>query len=255
MSTWSKNKQIHYLAIVFGTLFLIGGFFLYNSFHKPASCFDNKQNQDEKGVDCGGSCSKACLSTILNPVVLWSRTVKVDNGVYDAVAFIENPNTKEGVSSLAYKFKLYDDENILVIERAGKTFINPNERFYIFESNIRTGERIPKRAFFEFQPSLNWEQTDNTKPIISVNSEKFIEEESRLKVNIKNNLFFELEDIVITAILFDDEGNAFAVSETVIDSLLGDQTKEVFFTWPKLLGVKPSKIEIIPRVNIFEVDS
>jgi len=243
------------MSAVFGALFLIGGTFLYSALNQIPTCSDGKQNQNEEGVDCGGVCNRACVDQVVAPITLWSRSIEVSKGVYDAIAFVENPNPKTGVSSVAYKFKLYDSENILVVERAGKTFINPNERLYIFESNIKTGERVPKRAFFEFQSGPNWQKTDNKKPLISVKNQRFIEEEGSLKVDIVNSLFFELKDVVVTAILIDEDGNVFASSEALVKSLPGDGVQEIFFTWPAPFEKRPAKIEVIPRINVFELDS
>ena len=46
------------------------------------SCTDNKQNGDEKGIDCGGSCRKSCTFEVDKISTLWSRTFEV---ILDAI--------------------------------------------------------------------------------------------------------------------------------------------------------------------------
>ena len=37
-------------------------------------------------------CVNACPENLRDLVVSWSRSFKVSDGIYDAVAFVENPN-------------------------------------------------------------------------------------------------------------------------------------------------------------------
>ena len=61
-------------------------------FHKTPTCFDGVKNQNEKGLDCGGVCTRICSGDISTPIVMWQRVFQVTPGVYSAVAYIQNPN-------------------------------------------------------------------------------------------------------------------------------------------------------------------
>src|SRR5947209_735804 len=106
--SWSKQQQIAYFLIVFVTFVLITGYFYYYFLKPVPSCFDNKQNQGELGVDCGGTCAALCKSQTSNLLVLWSRSLQVRPGLYDAVAYVENPNSAAGLGQIGYTFTLYD---------------------------------------------------------------------------------------------------------------------------------------------------
>ena len=70
---WAQRRKFLYytVAIIIGAVFLI---FVYESlFTAPPTCFDKKQNGNEIGVDCGGSCSLVCPSATRAPAVLWAR--------------------------------------------------------------------------------------------------------------------------------------------------------------------------------------
>ena len=71
----------------------------------------------------------------------------------EVVGYVESVNAKAGIESIIYKFKLYDEKNILIEEKLGKTYVGPNEQFAVFESGIRTGQRIPKRVFLSLNPT------------------------------------------------------------------------------------------------------
>lgn len=252
MISWSTKRQLLYLSAVFVALLLLGSFSLYKALYPAPSCADNKQNQNERGIDCGGVCPNACISDVRPLITLWARTLPASDGMYDAAAFIENPNLNAGIPSIAYTFKLYDKNNLLVAERSGKTFVNPNERFVLFVGGIRTGERIPSRAFLMFQTDPSWTQSLAEKPALVVQNETLISgAKPSIEAQIINRSFVGQKNIEVTSVLFDSNGNAFAASETIIKELMPDMQERVFFTWPKAFSEKPSKIEIMPRVSVF----
>ena len=138
MFSWSAKRRLLYLGILFGILAVILSFPIYSWLDRPESCFDNRKNQDELEVDCGGVCSKLCASQVADLSVLWSRALKVSDGLYDAVALVENPNAHGGVRSMSYTFTVFDSKGIILTERTGETFVNPSDTFLIFEGHIRT---------------------------------------------------------------------------------------------------------------------
>src|SRR3989304_2614562 len=90
---------------------------------QPApSCFDGKQNGDESGVDCGGSCALFCPNEVREPAVRFARVFPVTGNFYNALALVENQNPEAGLRSAAYEFKFYDPHRRMVqgyIEIAG----------------------------------------------------------------------------------------------------------------------------------------
>ena len=257
--SWASKRQFTYGTIVIAVIIFAISIPAYLYLNKPPTCIDNKQNGDEKGVDCGGSCDTLCVSQISDPIIQWSKVFKVSDGVYDAVAYVENPNVNAGVKKVIYKFKLYDKNNVLVAERVGKTFIGQNEQFAIFESNIRTGKRIPKNAFLEFKQGIDWTRLKISKadiPNIFARNKNIsgLETKPRLNALLVNDDPFKVLNIEVVAILYDINGNSIAVSSTVVDSMAKNSTKNVTFTWTKPFSTLPVKIEIIPRTNLFKIE-
>ncbi|MFQ5661902.1 MAG: hypothetical protein ACE5F2_01460 [Candidatus Paceibacteria bacterium] len=209
-------------------------------------------NGDERGIDCGGSCENLCLAQISDPVLLWSRAFKVSEGNYNAVAYIENPNFSAGVSRISYIFKLFDEENLLVAERKGRTFISPNGITPIFEGAIRTGERIPSRAFFEFSGAPQWAELTDERSSLSVSDIVLSDENSSPRVDalLSNDSIEDILDIEAVAVLFGADDNAIAVSSTFINRLSDRTSQNIVFTWPNKFDSSVSRIEIIPRTPL-----
>jgi hypothetical protein len=250
--SWASRRRSTYLGIVFIIIIalLAGLFFLF--FNKPPTCADGKQNGEEQGIDCGGLCEKVCKTQIVDLVLLWSRSFKVSDGIYNSVAYVENPNSKAQVSEISYTLKLFDNQNILVAERKGKTFISPGGITPIFEGGISTGQRLPVRTFFELSEIPKWSQVYDDKSPISVSEIKLSREDSspRIDAILSNSSVRDISDIEVVAVVFDAIGNAIAVSATFIDLLSNRSSQNIVFTWPNKFNSPVSRIEIIPRAPI-----
>ena len=125
--TWASRRRLLYGLAVLFVFLSIFGYTLFLKLYRPPSCVDGVQNQKEIGIDCEGPCSAVCPEHVQEPLVLWTRTFKASSGVFNAVAYIENPNGVFGNQQAAYLFKLYDDAGGLVKEIRGSTYILPNE--------------------------------------------------------------------------------------------------------------------------------
>ncbi len=155
---WAAQRQLFYVTVLI-VFFSVMGFLVgYPYFNKPATCTDNKQNGTETGVDCGGSCLKACIEQVDKISTLWSRAFRVVPGRYNAVAYLENHNKNSAISRISYKFRFADKDNLYIGKREGEAFIPPAGRFAIFEPGIDVGNSIPIFTTFEFTETPRWNQ-------------------------------------------------------------------------------------------------
>lgn len=232
-------------AVIFAVAFLI-----LLSLNKP-DCLDGKKNQGEENIDCGGPC-EPCVGEIKNLIVHWSKAFKLKDGKYEVASLIENPNIFAGISSAKYKFNIYDSNNVLIAVKSGETFINPDEKLLIFEGNLDIGERVPKYVFLEIDSNIKWKRIEDEKPQLAVSQKQFLNTElfPRLVVKIDNKSLMPAENILLSAVLYDNDQNAKAISITKIDYLSGDSGKEVIFTWPEIFPEDPVSIEILFRNNM-----
>ena len=245
---WASHRRVLYAVGAGIALLIILSVPIYKIAAVPPSCTDGKQNGDEQGVDCGGACALICPALARKPIVHWARMFKVSDGVYDAAAYVENPNTDARTREAIYRFKAYDSDNILILERLGKTRMEAGEVFAIFLGGIKTGEREPRRIFFEFEPDMAFERAERREaPLVAVSTLlQNTYENPRLSSKLKNRTALIVRGIDVVAILYAGE-NAVTASATHIDEIKGNGEEEAVFTWPRPIEGTITRIEIIPR--------
>ena len=249
---WAFKKRAIYLFGLLVILVIIFGLPIYRSLNKTPTCSDGRQNGNELGIDCGGVCSKICKFSAEPPTVLWSRSFEVRDGIYNSIAMIENPNIGSGAANVPYIFRLFDDKNILVYERKGRTDIPPQTRFPIFEGGIIAGERTPSRTFFEFSPDIDWFQKEIQTTSLKVINKKQTNMDiaPKIEANIENRGDTAVHDIDVFVIVYDLEDNALAVSKTFIEEILPDLSPKVVFTWPLPFDSIVGRVEILPKFKL-----
>lgn len=255
--TWATRRKLQYLAGLFGVFLVILFIFLYPVIFKKPTCTDLKQNGDEQGIDCGGSCSIMCKQSVSDPVVLWSRAFHVVGSNYNLVAYIENQNKNAAIENISYEFRVYDEKNRLLGRKKGSTFIPPNKKFAVFETRFDSGESKVKSVTFEFSEDFVWtkkEPTLSTLPIfvdrIEMGNDK---NNPSLSARIRNESIQNIPKFEVTAILYDKDRNAINASKTYQEGLMSNGETSVFFTWPEELSEEPVIKDVLVEINPFSV--
>lgn len=244
--TWASRRRTLYLAGI-GAFFLVCiGVPAILLLNKPETCFDRIQNQDETAIDKGGPCVLLDERSLSPHAVLWTRPFYVRDGLYSVAAYIDNPNKNAGVVSAPYRFKVYDENNILVAERTGSTFVMPGTITPVFAGQLETGNRNAARAFFEFSAPLVWEKaTDVSHDIIIKNREVIDNTTSpRISARAHNTSVSKARNITFVVVVFDTAGNAFAASETVVPEIAAGEEVPIVFTWPQAFNRPVGHIDI-----------
>jgi len=248
--SWASRRRAFYL---FGVLLLAAvvlAFIGVRLFYEAPTCFDGIQNGDEGGIDCGGACQRVCSFQAVDPVVRWTRFFEIRQGVYSVVALVENPNVGAHAYNVPYDFKLRDESGILIYERKGTAYIPPESTFALFETDLATGERKPRRGFLEFSDDIPWQRATSGKAQVRVRDEVLVgtENEPRVRAVIQNITREEARDVELVALVFNTDGNAIAVSKTLVDRLPPGGQKEVFFTWPRAFDETVALVSVLPRI-------
>ncbi len=257
MISWRGRQQLKYFSLLLGVAFVALGTGVFFFLNRPGSCFDGKKNDDELGVDCGGSCARLCPFEVSDVITHWARAFSSRAGTYDAVAFLENPNIGAGVREFRYVFKLYDAHNILTGEREGTTFLNPKDRFAVYEDGIvvGTGTNAPQRTFFEIQEDLLWESVSVPREVEYITRETVFEEARdgtmpKIKTTLVSRATGDARDLEVVALLFDDEENLIDAAKTEVPRLAAGETKSITFLLSSALREAPKRIDIFPRRNM-----
>lgn len=254
--TWAFKRQIVYLIILILFFSFLGFLIISPRLSKPPTCSDYRQNGDETGIDCGGSCPNACSSQVDEVSVLWARAFEVVPGRYNAVAYLINHNKNAAIEKISYRFRFADANNIYIGKREGTTFVPPGGAFAVFEPGIDIGNSIPVYTTFELTGVPIWRQISQeliNQLKVSISDIQLTGETSspQLSATVFNNSLFIIPDIKVIAVLYDADHNAVSVSSTYLSSLGREERRNIAFTWPEPLPGETVAKEIIPLYNIF----
>ncbi len=253
MNSWSINRKRFILALVIFILVVLVGGPVYLYFHKAPTCFDKKQNADETGVDCGGSCTLVCTTETL-PLIMKGdpQVLRVATSTYEVVAYIQNPNVSAQVMLAPYTFKIYGSNSSVPLKTIqGQTFVPKNTSFGIFEGPFTLSGDAPTRATFDFNDgALVWEKNLNTVPDLKISDSNLsnTNTEPRLEATLSNPTLKAVSNIELVALISDETGNIIGASKTFVDNLNPNESSPLIFTWPAPFVGKPTTFEIVPRL-------
>ncbi len=246
MASWSTTRKYGYFFALVVAIIVLVGIPAFLLFYEAPTCFDGGKNGTERGVDCGGACVKLCLADFAAPRVLWVHSTRVVPGIYNALSYVQNPNQGVRTGLIAYVFKLYDAEGILVASREGSTFIPAGQRFAVFEGAIRTGLRVPVRTTFEFSSDPEWQIGSQLTSIRVLTIDVSTSTSPEATVRIENtSLDRGFSDIDAFIILYDKDDNRLSFSKTVIPRIDPGDSRFLYFTWPEPFSAEVFRSELI----------
>ncbi|MEI7709460.1 MAG: hypothetical protein WCI76_01985 [bacterium] len=186
--------------------------------------------------------------------ILWSRSFRVVEGRYNALAYLENRNKNTVVKKIHYRFRFADANNIYIGKREGSTYIPASGKFAVFEPAIDVGHSMPVYTTFEFTEVPAWVTVSEDKVRqlqVLVSNINLTGEDTApaLSATIKNNSFFNIKEMNVVAILYDASHNAISASKTFLDALAPAESKDVSFTWPEVFTAKVATKEILPMYD------
>jgi len=157
------RKQI-IIGAIFLAIFLSIGGGIYLAVRSEATCFDNKKNQKETGVDCGGPCIPCDLKN--NPPITVQKQptffVAQDNKI-NIFFQLMNSNTEWGAKNFSYQLTL-NGQNGETQKLNFSDFILPQEIKYILLPQVKVNF-IPQSITINIEPkTIIW-----SKPIEGIN--------------------------------------------------------------------------------------
>ena len=230
---WAFWRRVQYVIGAFVFFGLIWSGIYYGFIYEASTCFDTKQNADERGIDCGGDCVRVCSFDVFPPKALWARSFKITDGQYNAVTYIENRNRTYATPEIKYTFSLYDADG-LIASRSGVTILPPDSVYPVFEGGISTGSRIPTQTFIELEEADIWQPAESGREQFIVESRELRDADTspRLDALVHNTAITEAKDVEVVATIFDARGNALTTSRTMVPQFLGRASQNIVFTWP-----------------------
>ena len=248
MATWSSRRKSLYALVLIVVAVVLIGIPSFKLFYKAPSCFDNTQNGDEQGIDCGGSCTKLCSSAFLPiPSASWVRMTGSAPNTYNLAAYIVNPNPKAGAKAIPYSFAVLDKDGVKIGGATGKFDLPPGRNTLVFQNSIHLQNQQAARTTFDFGADPQWYVGSDPLSGVQVLGKNYSESAagSSLDITLKNQSPLPVGNIVVYAILKDADSNVLDFSKTIVDQIAPQGTAVAPFTWPASHSGKVISIEAL----------
>ncbi len=236
---------------------LLAAFLVFLRVKPVSSCTDNRQNQGEEDIDCGGpSCAPCAVKHAKDIVTYWARIVPLRSGVYDVAAEIENINEAVSSGDVNYAFTLFDGKGAIA-ERTGSTFMYAHERTLVTEEAI-AADRIPTGVRFAIT-GVVWQARADLRPaIVVVRREYAVVEEpdgrrkSTINAIVRNDTGNDFRRALVQFVALDAQDNLIGANKLVVENFRAGESRSLTAVWPEEFTVAIASIRIESRVNIFD---
>lgn len=240
---WAIKRKIVYVGALVVALMLIGAYPAYRALFPQPTCFDNKQNGSELGVDCGGACTLYCASQMKPVRVVWAKAFPFASDHYDVGAYIENPNIDAGIKSARYTVHIFDAVGQVIGERVGAIEISPRAPTFLFEGNFTlTTPPAKVDVVFDNAYLTNMVTARQSASVLVTKNQRLkqITTSPRFDaVLVNTDPLNSVSSISLGAIISDASRNPIAISRTIVDEIEKSGEQSIFFTWPnRFLGVE-----------------
>jgi len=220
------------------------------TFYETPTCSDGKQNQDETGVDCGGSCRYLCTAEQIAPTVLFARPLQTGNGRTDVIAEVENKNATAAAKDVPYTITFYDSTQTFVQNIQGTLDLPPSATVPIFMSGISSGKQVVTAAFLTVDSSaVKWYRliTDpRVVPDVASPTLGGTTAAPRIEAAFTNPTTMVLSDIKAIVVVRNDRGDVIAASQTIVPTIPAQGVAKAIFTWNEPFMDVPARIEVTP---------
>ncbi len=223
-------KQFGFGLFFLVILGLVTGGIYYFYFGSAATCFDNKKNQGEIEMDCGGPCLP-CEIKGLNLEVQTVKSLAAGSKQVTLLARMRNPSANYG-ARFSYQFEV-EVKPDRVMEFKDKTTIAPQATKYIVLPGVFLQPADIRMTSFKVT-ELNWITEIDNEPVYLIeleNKTNLVGDGVTVTGSLKNNSPLALASVRLIAILFNQEGTIFQASATELNrvSAFSERPFTIFF--------------------------
>lgn len=249
---WHTRRRLIYALAVLLTVSAVTVYVLRDTLFPEPSCFDNRQNGFEVGVDCGGTCSLRCTQEVIPLTTKWSRALRTSSGTYDLVAMVSNKNINNAPRSLAYVFTAYDAEGAVLKQLFGTSTAPIDGDFPVIIQNVQLSQMPASVSAQLFDGPHFTVQEKPTSPTLRTSGIRY---EAgvipRVYAILTNTRRITIENLRVRVLVYDANDNVYAAGETLIPFLDKEESKNISYTWNAPFKEYPTKIRIFPIFDPF----
>lgn len=255
MSSRSIKQLI--IAVLFLTATIVISFAVFFVIMPKPVCTDGKQNQGEKGIDCGGPCLPCPEQPALeNLSVVSIEWVYDRDNKYDAAIKIKNPNNLYGAKTFNLKAVFYGGEGQIKQERKVASFILPGEEKYVLVQGVLLSSS-PSDVKVDVSDEI-WEKfTDYQKPDLIINNKRFevlgggVSDYAKTWGTLINNSQYDFETITVKVVLRDEAGKLLAENSHIMNTVRAKEQRDFFANFPHSFAGSVASVEVQPEVDVF----
>lgn len=252
--SWAARRRF-IIALVVGAIIIA---FLATlsiaTFYKAPSCADGAQNQDETGVDCGGSCSYLCREQQQPPTVLFTKAIKNGEGRVDVIALIENKNPNAAAKNVPYSITLYGTGQALIQRVTGTLDLPPGASVPVFVPDIPSGRQVVVSAFLDIDASApQWFSMPvdaRIVPTVSNTKHGGTTSAPRIEAILSNQSITTLTNVKAIVLVRGDRGDVIAASSTIVPAIPAQGRATATFTWNGAFSSTPVSVEVAPIIPL-----
>ncbi|MEP7162311.1 MAG: hypothetical protein ABI747_00920 [Candidatus Moraniibacteriota bacterium] len=261
LSITRETKRLIVIVIYLLIALAIG--LLVYFINRPApTCYDNKQNQDEAGVDCGGVCTNACIVKLSGQDIQSKSVTVIPDGAgrYDVVAEIYNPNSDVGAASFTYTLHLRDASGRELARERGNSWILPRETKAIIAYNLPAGT-TPDKGDIEIS-SLDWQPFTGyqEKPNLNIYQKRYNQISSGVGFGealgtLSNESPFDFRTVTIKVVLRDAGGTPLAVNQTEMRTLSANEQRDFRLVWPTAFPGTVGQVDMEVDADVYRSEN
>ncbi|HEX7651289.1 MAG TPA: hypothetical protein VF439_01055 [Candidatus Paceibacterota bacterium] len=250
--SWASRRRLYIGGGVCAVLVAALAIILIATFYKAPTCVDSKQDGDETGVDCGGSCTTLCTVDENAPTVDFVRQLSPAPGRTDVIAYVTNSNPDAAAEAAPFTISLYGPDGILVASKQGTTDLPPGTVVPVYVPDFFSGNQQVARAFLSFDNGLRWLRYADTRVIPKAGSYSVANEAvaPRITATVSNPSPSPLYNVKVIATAFGADGNAIGASQTVLPAIPANGESMATFTWNAPFAAPIARVDILPVIPL-----
>lgn len=237
-----RFKQLAYLTLFFAFWAGVVWLAYISLFAQPPSCFDNKMNQGEEGVDCGGPCKTFCINQNLTPPAPLGtpRVFQPSADLLSVLVEIKNPNPGTALRQVPYKVTVSGEYGPpLNISGVASLYESEVRRFVL----VRPSGGLSGLLSAELDittSSAQWAAAETfQRPLLNILSAitSTSTDGVRVEGTVSSDDALSVTDVTVIALFYDGYGDLVGASQTVLARLNPGESSRFTIAYPDIPGI------------------